>query len=86
MAVIRAVNRKGQIAIGKQYAGQHVLVEESEPGVWIVKVGEFIPDNERWLHEPEVKAKLDRALARAAENPPRETNLDELEKKILGGR
>lgn len=44
-----------------------------------------IPDNERWLHEPEVKAKLDRALAWAAENPPRETDLDELEKKILGG-
>lgn len=45
-----------------------------------------IPDNERWLHEPEAKAKLDRALARAAENPLRETDLDELEKKILGSR
>ena len=45
-----------------------------------------IPDNERWLHEPEVQAKLDRALVWAAENPPRETDLDELEKKILGSR
>jgi hypothetical protein len=45
----------------------------------------FIPDNERWLHEPETKAKLDRALAWAAKNPPRETDLDELERKILGG-
>jgi hypothetical protein len=45
-----------------------------------------IPDNERWLHEPVVKAKLDRALARAAANPPSETDLAELEKKILGGR
>jgi hypothetical protein len=44
-----------------------------------------IPENERWLHEPEVKAKLDRALAWAAANPPRETDLEELERKILAG-
>jgi predicted nucleotidyltransferase len=45
-----------------------------------------IPDNERWLHEPEVKAELDRALTWAAANPPSETDLAELEKKILRGR
>jgi len=44
-----------------------------------------IPDNERWLHEPEVKAKLDRALARAERTPFRETDLDELEERLRGG-
>lgn len=82
MAVIKTVGSSGQIALGKQYAGRHIMMEELEPGVWILKVGEFIPDNERWLHEPEVKEKLDKALAWAERNPPRETDLKELEEKI----
>jgi len=45
---------------------------------------ESIPENERWLHEPEVKAKLDRAIAWAEANPPSETDLDELEKRLFG--
>jgi predicted nucleotidyltransferase len=72
-----------------------VVMNLAEEMVWLQRQVEteslgvstaLIPDNERWLHEPEVKAKLDRALAWAAENPPRETDLDELEKKILGSR
>ena len=47
---------------------------------------EDLPDSEGWLHEPEAKAKLDRALERAGKEPYRETDLDELEKKILGER
>jgi len=85
MGVIKTVGSSGQIALGKQYAGRHVMVEEMEPGVWIVKVGEFIPDNERWLEEPEVKSKLDRAIARAEAEPLRETDLDELAKRIMSG-
>jgi hypothetical protein len=85
MAVIKTVGSSGQIALGKQYAGRHVMVEELEPGVWIVKIGEFIPDNERWLEEPAVKAKLDRAIARAEAEPLRETDLVELEKRVMSG-
>ena len=50
------------------------------------KVGELIPETERWLHEPEVRAKLDRAIARAENRPLRETDLDELEERLRGGR
>ncbi|HET9209268.1 MAG TPA: hypothetical protein VFR03_02655 [Thermoanaerobaculia bacterium] len=86
MAVIKTIDPRGQITLGEQYAWHQATVEESEPGVWIIKLGDLIPENERWLHEPEVRAKLDRALAWAAANPPRETDLDELERKILGDR
>jgi hypothetical protein len=85
-ASIKTVGSSGQISLGKQYAGRHVLVDELEPGVWIVKVGEFVPENERWLHTPEAQAKLDRALARAEEGSLRETDLDELEERVLGER
>jgi hypothetical protein len=82
MSTVKTVGSSGQIALGKRYAGRNVLVEEVEEGVWVLKLGEFIPDNERWLHEPEVGQSLDRAIAWAEQNPPAETDLDELERQI----
>lgn len=82
MALIRKVSQKGTIVLGKAYAGRPVVIDEVEPEVWTLRL---VPDNELWLLEPEVAAQLDRALAWAAANPPRETDLRELEKKILDG-
>lgn len=82
---VQVVGTDGEVALGKEYAGRSVLVETLEPGVWIVKVGTFIPDSERWLLDPEVQAKIDRALERAEREPYKETNLDELEERILRG-
>lgn len=82
MAVIKTVGQSGQIALGKVYAGRHVLMDEVEPGVWLVKLGEFVPDNERWLQAPEVRADLDEAIAWAASHPPAATDLDALEQRL----
>ena len=46
---VKVVGANGQITLGKQYAGRQVLVEQREPGVWIVRTATAIPDNERWL-------------------------------------
>jgi hypothetical protein len=83
MASIKTVGSSGQIALGKQYAGRHVMVEELEPGVWMIKLGEFVPDNERWLQDPKIQRDLDEALDWAARNPPRETDLKQLEEELL---
>ena len=85
MAAIKTIGSSGQIALGKQYAGRHVLIDELEPGVWIVKIGELVPDSERWLHEPAAQAKLDRAVAWAEENPPRESDVAAIEERLRGG-
>ena len=82
MAVIKTVGQSGQIALGKAYAGRHVLMDELEPGVWLVKLGEFIPDSERWLHATDVKADLDEAIAWAESHPALETDLDALAKRL----
>ncbi|CDI01796.1 conserved hypothetical protein [Candidatus Competibacter denitrificans Run_A_D11] len=81
-AIVKTVGQSGQIALGKAYAGRHVLVDELEPGVWLVKLGEFIPDNERWLHTPEAKADLDEAVAWAETHPAAATDLDALESRL----
>jgi hypothetical protein len=49
MAVVKTVGSRGQIVLGKKYAG-HVMIEEPEPGVWVIKLGELVPDSECWLH------------------------------------
>ena len=45
---VKVIGANGQISLGKQYAGRQVLVEEQEPGVWLVRTATVIPDNERW--------------------------------------
>ena len=79
---IKLVGSNGQISLGKQYAGRHVLVEEPEPGVWIVRTATVIPDNERWLHEPAAAAALQAAMAWSASHPPADADLDETLKRL----
>jgi hypothetical protein len=82
MGVVKTIGSSGQIALGKEYAGRQVLVEQVEPGVWLLKLGRFVPDSERWLHSPEVQTEIDEALQWAAEHPPRESDLDDLAAQI----
>jgi hypothetical protein len=60
---VKVVGANGQISLGKQYAGRQVLVEEHEPGVWLVRTASVIPDNERWLHDPKAASDLQAAMA-----------------------
>ena len=82
MDVIKTVGSSGQISLGKKFAGQTVVLSELDPGVWLIKVGRFVPNNEKWLHTPDVENTLNQALDWAEKNPPAETDLDELEKHM----
>ncbi len=82
MNAIKTVGSSGQISLGKKFAGQTVMLDEIDTGVWIVKLGRFIPDNERWLHRPGVQTELNEAIAWAEKNPPEDTNFEELESRI----
>jgi hypothetical protein len=84
MGVIKTVGNSGQISLGKKFAGQHVLVDEIESGVWIVKIGRFVPQNERWLHSDSVRTELDKAIMWAENNAPRPSDLNEIEERIKG--
>ncbi len=80
---VKVVGSNGQISLGKQYAGRQVLVQEREPGVWIVRTATVIPDNERWLHAPkaadDLQAAMAWSLARAATDTDTEGTLERLE-------
>jgi len=75
---VKVIGANGQISLGKQYAGRQVLVEEREPGVWLIRTASVIPDNERWLHQPQAAADMQSALPWAIANPPADKNVDTL--------
>jgi hypothetical protein len=76
---VKNISASGQISLGKEFAGQAVSVEEPEPGVWLIKLGQFVPNNERWLFEQDVQEELARAEDYAAHNAPVACDLGELE-------
>jgi hypothetical protein len=73
---VKLVGANGQISLGKEFAGRQVLVEEREPGVWLIRTAKVVPENEVWLHEPKANDDLQRALLWAQRNPPEENDPD----------
>src|SRR5580765_1976558 len=43
---VKIIGSNGQISLGKQFAGRQVLVEEREPGVWLIRTASVVPDSE----------------------------------------
>lgn len=80
--LLKKIGSSGQIALGKSYAGRQAMVEQPEPGVWIVRLGRFVPDSEMWLHEPRAAEALERAIRWAESHPRQETDLADLARKI----
>ena len=81
---VKVIGANGQVSLGKRFAGRQVLVEEQEPGVWLVRTATVVPDNERWLHLPEAAADLKNALFWAQENPPNDADLIEALEQLRG--
>ena len=79
---VKVVGANGQISLGKQFAGRQVLVEEQEPGVWLVRSATVVPDNESWLHQPKAAAALQKALSWAQNNAPGDSSVDAVLKKL----
>ena len=75
---VKVIGANGQISLGKQFAGRHVLVEEQEAGVWLIRTATVIPDNERWLHEVQAASDLARAVTWSTQNPASDSQTDNL--------
>ena len=83
---IKTIGNSGQISLGKENAGRTVLVEEVERGVWTIKTAQVIPDNELWLHTPEARVSLDKALEWSDRTKRSETDLASLTRKMRKGK
>jgi hypothetical protein len=83
---VKVVGTNGQVSLGKQYAGRQVLVEEREPGVWLIRTATVVPDNERWLHQPQAAADLQAAIEWVAANPPSDAETDSVLERLSHDR
>jgi hypothetical protein len=79
----KQVGASGQISLGQEFAGRTVVVDSSEPGVWVwvIKTAQTIPDSELWLHHPGAAARLDRAMD-AMDQSPLAADLEALEQHL----
>jgi len=82
---VKVVGSNGQISLGKEFAGRKVLVEEQEPGVWLVRTALVVPENELWLHQPKAREDLHRALDWAQRYSPKESDPDAVLKRLEDG-
>ena len=78
---IKRIGASGQISLGKEFAGRTVLVNNPEPGVWLIKTAQTIPDSELWLHQPDQAERLNRGLL-SMEQAPVQADLDALERHL----
>jgi hypothetical protein len=72
---IKRVGKSGQISLGKQLAGQYFREERQEDGS-IVLVPVMVVPRSHWSVRDE--AKIRKAIAWAAKNPGKESDLDAL--------
>jgi hypothetical protein len=79
---VKVIGSNGQVSLGKQFAGRQVLVEEREPGVWLIRTATVVPDNERWLQQPDAARDLKTALNWSQANAPSDGSLDDVLAKL----
>lgn len=75
MKSIKQIGASGQISLGKEFAGRTVVIDSNEPGIWVIKTAQTIPDGELWLHQAAAAERLDRALT-CLDHPPEAADLD----------
>jgi hypothetical protein len=75
---LKTVGKSGQISLGKSFAGKTLRLRRQADGSILLTPVAVIPESQLWtLREPHRSA-IERGMAWAAENPPAETDLDEL--------
>ena len=85
MPNIKRVGKSGQISVGKAMAGMDFIMEKMAGGDTMLKRAVVVPMNERWLHEPGVRAQLNRVDQWMHNTPTQETNLLKLESNLEAG-
>ena len=81
-AEVKVVGKSGQISLGKKYAGRTLRLERLGDGRIVLTAVALVPESQVWtLSEPH-RSRIESALDWAAKTEPRETNLDQLLKRV----
>ena len=75
---LKTVGKSGQISLGKSYAGKTLRMRRQPDGSILLTPVAVIPESQLWTLEEPHRSAIERGMAWAAENPPADTDLDEL--------
>ena len=78
--IYELLDLRGQVVAGV------LLVEEREPGVWMVRTATVIPDNERWIHEAQAAADLRKTLDWASKTPASDAGAQAILDRLSDGQ
>jgi hypothetical protein len=85
-SLVKVLGKSGQISLGKEFAGQQVLIEQLEPGEWRIRAAAVVPRSQAWLHSEAMQARLAKAIDRVQRSAPKETDLRKLKLKLLNDK
>ncbi|HBL30987.1 MAG TPA: hypothetical protein DD490_29490 [Acidobacteria bacterium] len=75
---IKTVGKSGQISLGKSFAGKTLRMNRQGDGSILLTPVAMIPESQLWTLQEPHRSAIAKGMAWAAENPPVETDLDEL--------
>lgn len=75
--MLKMVGASGQVSLGKQYGGRYFEMAVELDGTIVLKPVRVIPEADAWLYTPEMRERLAVADAWMAQNPPRESDMDQ---------
>ena len=75
---LKTVGKSGQISLGKSFAGKTLRLQRQADGSILLTPVAVIPESQLWTLQEPHRSAIERGMAWAAENPPAETDLDEL--------
>ena len=77
---IKVVGKSGQISLGKRFAGKTLRVERRDDGTILLTAVAMVPESQLWTLDEPHRSRIARGLAWAAQNGPRETDIERLVK------
>ena len=80
---VKVAGKSGQISLGKEFAGQQMLVEEIEPGEWRIRAAVVVPRGQAWVHTEVMQTRLAKAIDRVQSAEPKDTDLGKLKKSLM---
>lgn len=75
---IKVVGKSGQISLGKRFAGKTLRLERRKDGTVLLTAVAMVPESQLWTLDEPHRSRIERGLAWAAQNGPRETDVDGL--------
>jgi hypothetical protein len=78
---IKVVGKRGQISLGKRYAGKTLELQRLDDGSLLLRAVAMVPESQLWTLEEPHRSRIARGLAWAAHTEPRASASDSLLKE-----